>query len=266
MSNKLQELNEVTSVQDSDLVYLVRNTNGVYTDHKVAKSTLVDTVVPTAVSDLENDTGFITGAGVEANVPLRRSISYDFSNLTAGNIYETPVLTNSTIAVDTWGAVITMGGQANDRLLLRVAQPKIAGLWDRNPSFGISLYDFRMYNAPLLIGFGGANVNENTERVGWVINSNLELSSKSSGGSADTTNTLDTTFAVNTNRELFIKVNSGTDVKYYVDGVLKATHTTNLPAGDASQFMFILDCTRDAGNAQYPFKLAQLTMEYDAVV
>lgn len=356
MGKKLQALNEVTSANDSDLLYLVRNTGGTYTDHKIAKSNLVDTVVPTKVSDLTNDSGFITAGdiptipsdiselidstgvipanisdltndsgfitaedipaipsdiseladstgvipddisanvllldntteftpdadyepatkkyvddnagGVEANLPLRRTITYLFNDFDTDNVYN-PLLVNSTIARTVYGGKITMGVSANDRCLIRIGTFAIPGLFDRNPSFTLRFNNYRMYNAPMIISIGNHTQNTYAKRFGWRTNSDTELYASNGDGSTAKETKLDTTFGSDVTRELTAKMNSGTNILYYVDGVLKATHTENLPTGDCGSNIFMLDITRDAGNNSYDLNMESLVIEYDAVV
>lgn len=93
--SKLQELDAITSPQDSDLLYVVRNEDGTYTDNKITKANLVGTV-PTKTSDITNDSGFITAEDV--TVPTDISELADSTGVIPADVSD---LTDSTGVIPT---------------------------------------------------------------------------------------------------------------------------------------------------------------------
>lgn len=113
MSKKLQALNEVTSANDSDLLYLARNTDGTYTDHKIAKSNLVGggwevigtnvlTNVNPVLGSFDNLSSdykvfrFVLAALADSDTRARASVRF---NSEAGTSYEFQITNSSNITV-----------------------------------------------------------------------------------------------------------------------------------------------------------------------
>jgi len=59
---------------------------------------------------------------------------------------------------------------------------------------------------------------------------------------------------------------AGVDIKFYVDGVLKATHTANLPSGAASSdiVLFCFEVDNDSTNGSHTHETAHTHIIYDA--
>lgn len=67
---------------------------------------------------------------------------------------------------------------------------------------------------------------------------NDTIETVTSDGSTAETNNVSAYFTDSTDVDIEAVYTVGTDVKFYIDGTLRATHTTNLPTGTGLQFAF----------------------------
>lgn len=114
----------------------------------------------------------------------------------------------------------------------------------------------------------GDDVNANGVGIEYdpASSSNWRLRSKDSGGIEETTTT-STAVAATTYTKLKIDLNYGTDVKFYINDVLEATHTTRVPAnaGNDSSGVALLIIDNASGTANESLYIDWLKVSVEPV-
>ena len=123
--------------------------------------------------------------------------------------------------------------------------------WDNNPSFGTELqFNSIAGDADVWHAIGGVNNDrpDTEHHVGFHIKmtSGTPVFNATNAGGTQTITDLEITWVVNTPYFISWVMISGTNIKFYVDSVLKATHTTNLPTTENGN-MFTFGVDNEAG-------------------
>lgn len=245
---RIQDLAEVTSPQDSDVLCIVRDTNGVKTDHRITKSNLVGTI-PTATSELTNDSGFIT-AGDVPTVPTdvsdltdttgllsagggggaRATITMTYNELLGGSLYE--VTKHADGVLSEYGKGFRIVSPNNTAFLVKYYK-EIPSFFDKNP---ILRFDY-------IQNVGGGNyglvnylkIGRGAKRFGLAIGGGNNISSIERYDGVDGGNVaVNHDLPVGKLCEIMMKLISGTTptLELYVDNVLIKTVTDFLPTGN----------------------------------
>jgi len=105
------------------------------------------------------------------------------------------------------------------------------------------------------------------EHMGFILvgASNVVATFEASNANGTTSTQTDIKASVNEDANLRCSavMTSGTNIKFYVDSVILATHTTNLPSGDLSPFRCSMGIEKDSATTAAVHDVSQLTLSAD---
>lgn len=180
------------------------------------------------------------GGGGGSSKP-RDSISFVFENISG---YQTASYgTSASVTFDSYGAYLARGTQTDGGASVTDGRsPTAYSIFDKNPIYSFTMNadgvgsstEWKCYSVLGTVG-SASSVTPTSAHVGFAIHDNLgshEIICTNANGTAETT-TVSTAYNISNFNHFTAVVTSGVNIKYYVNGTLIATHTTNLPSGYA---------------------------------
>jgi hypothetical protein len=138
-------------------------------------------------------------------------------------------------------------------------QDSTDGVFDRSPKFWCRA---KLQNASasntweFIMAYGGrisngaTTIDKTKKHIGFYFKNNngtKELWATNANGTTQTETNISSGLTLTDHNTYFVELTSGTNAKFYVNGTLKATHTTNLPSGN-NDFRDLVFCLkRSAG-------------------
>lgn len=182
-----------------------------------------------------------------------------FDAYTAGKLYSTITLDGSvTVANGSWGigTNATNGGKSALYASWAANNAPAQNIWDSDAEFQfisqLISNTTGNYISYLLFGGNGTAPTQATgaytvKHMGFILDGTKIYASNADGTTQTTTELTGVTLtATNVYR---VVQDSGTNIKFYVNGVLKATHTTNLPSGASSDIAMTVGVHNDSGDS-----------------
>jgi len=94
--------------------------------------------------------------------------------------------------------------------------------------------------------------------VATTIDGDYTIYASVGNGTTQTTTEIDNSFDINSYTNFRVEVVSGTEVNYYIDGVLEATITTGLPSTNDDSYLPMIHAINESGTASYQSLIIQL--------
>ena len=213
-----------------------------------------------------------------------RHVLTEFSDNTSahGGMATSSTTGSSTVTyVSSTGINLTTGTSdpSGARIYVRAGSTttRLKGMFDLNPTFNTAIsFDTNGLTSKFFIGLGGTfstGFADSGARIGLNINGATYYAYSTDGTGTTQTDISSTVTAstgwsnasLNDMHTFTFDMTSGTDIKFYWDGTLVATHTTNLPSGDVPSGTTFINAHHYAGNSGTAnvIAIATAVLEYD---
>jgi hypothetical protein len=219
----------------------------------------------TFLTDAAGD-GTLSWGAASGSVTPRGGFSSFFEDVgSSGNRYSFDLVGSGAVSNSDGGMLCNTGATDGSQAVLSARLPNDTAsafaLWDKDPwfNFAARLTSNTATGSYISFGYlGGSSTYPDTsatltvKHAGFILDGAVIYASNADG-SAQTKTDVSSGLTLNTVNDYAIIMDSGTNIKFYVNGTLVATHTTNLPSGahsPASRRMFVFGIDNDAGTTQ----------------
>jgi len=273
----VSELTDTTDVIPSDVSELTDSTNVIPSDISSNVLLLNNTTEFTPDADYEPSTKKYVDDNAGGTVVDRIYEAYTFEDMGDNNVYYKTVSGSGSLALTHKNAGVELQiSTTNGSYVELKPTNRMTGrnLWNCNPVWGITLatqgYGWATH-CTFDLNFGSSDITDTGSYMGFRMNTDDgKIYAQNCNGTTRTATDTGIVFASTGNawigHDLDCKMTSGEKIEFYIDGVLKATHTTNLPT-TSSDTKWIARLTRvgESGN-QYNMYLQMANISYDMVI